>query len=294
MDPPKSSTTIRITTPLGHASQFANSPMTVIELKGRKNHEKGEHYLQLSLTALRELANLLENDRLSAADQATYNRAYTVGQRQYDEARNIRDQLLTQKKTFRKFIVNLFYRRGESDAHRFYKVSYEAYSSIRRTSEDLARRLLPNKSDILTSGSPGESAQGDISVCEESPCEVVEGSFSVNDLPPDETIRGINVEVHGEQEEQEAFETFNRIAKSQQADEEDDDDDDQTIKPRPSQSRPSSPSSICTIIWNNYHITQSVVSFDSETSGSTLNVGVDKAAGSSSDWQPDTNQPLFQ
>lgn len=118
--------------------------MTVTELKGRTNHEKGEHYLQLSLSALRELADLLENDRLSPTEKAIYDRAYTTGQRQYDEyassssqkasliglcrAKRIRDQLLEQKKTFRKFFVNLFVR---TDARRFYKVSYETYSSIR-------------------------------------------------------------------------------------------------------------------------------------------------------------------
>jgi hypothetical protein len=85
MDPPKSNTTIRITTDLGPASQFANSPMTVIELKGRTNHEKGEHYLQLSLVALRELDSLLKDERLSASEKATYNRAYVVGMDRYDE-----------------------------------------------------------------------------------------------------------------------------------------------------------------------------------------------------------------
>ncbi|KAG2747292.1 hypothetical protein P692DRAFT_20569950 [Suillus brevipes Sb2] len=145
MDPPRSSTTFRISTPMGVAGQFANSPMTVIELKGKTNHEKGEHYLQLSLSALRELAYLLDNDRLSPSEKAIYDRAYTTGQHQYDEVIKIRDQLLTQKKTLRRFFVNLFVR---TDARRFYKVSYETFSSIRRTSEDLTRRLLP-KTSIL-------------------------------------------------------------------------------------------------------------------------------------------------
>lgn len=63
-----------------------------------------------------------------------------------------------------------------------------------RTSEDLTRLLLPDKNDILgmsegkselplpilmylpASGSPSESAQGhgDVSICEEDPCDVVE------------------------------------------------------------------------------------------------------------------------
>lgn len=85
MDPPKSKTTIRISTNLGPASQFADSLMTVIELKGRTHCEKGEHYLQLSLAALKELAGLLEDERLSEKDKAAYNRAYIVGRDRYDE-----------------------------------------------------------------------------------------------------------------------------------------------------------------------------------------------------------------
>ncbi|KAG1792381.1 hypothetical protein EV424DRAFT_1454470 [Suillus variegatus] len=292
MDPPKSSTTtFRITTSLGPAGQFANSSMTVTELKGRTNHEKGEHYLQLSLSALRELADLLENDRLSPTEKAIYDRAYTTGQRQYDEAKRIRDQLLEQKKTFRKFFVNLFVR---TDARRFYKVSYETYSSIRRTSEDLVRRLLPDKSVIPVSGSHGEKpSQDHVSVCEENPREVVEGSLPVADLPPNETIRGITVEVHNEQEEQEVFANLKRITNSRKADEDEDEDDGQTIKPAPSQSRPPSPSPSCTIIWNNYYINKSVASFDSELTGTTLNIGVDGGVGPSSGWLTDTNQPPY-
>ncbi|KAG2125997.1 uncharacterized protein EDB93DRAFT_1278755 [Suillus bovinus] len=309
MDPPKSSTTFRITTPLGPAGQFANSPMTVIELKGRTNHEKGEHYLQLSLSALRELADLLENDRLSPTEKAIYNRAYTTGQRQYDEVKRIRDQLLTQKKTFRKFLINLFVR---TDARRFYKVSYETYSSIRRTSEDLTRRLLPDKSVISVSESPGEKpSEGHVSVCEENPREVAEVfqvgaiilslrplitcSGSVADLPPDETIKGITVEVHNKEEEQEVFANLKRITNCRKADEneEEEEDDDRTIKPTPSQSRPPSPSPSCTVIWNNYYINQSVASFDSELRGTTLNIGVD-GGGSLSGRFTDTDQPPSQ
>jgi hypothetical protein len=59
--------------------------MTVIELKGRTNHEKGEVYLKLSLTGLRELDNLLRDERLSTSDKAIYDRAYVAGMKRYDE-----------------------------------------------------------------------------------------------------------------------------------------------------------------------------------------------------------------
>jgi hypothetical protein len=71
---------------MGPAGQYLH--LNVVELKllnGLTNHEKGEYFLQLSLSALRELADLLENDRLSPTDKAIYDRAYTTGQRQYDE-----------------------------------------------------------------------------------------------------------------------------------------------------------------------------------------------------------------
>jgi hypothetical protein len=277
--------------------------MTVIELKSRTKtkYEKGEHYLSLSLSALQELADLLENDRLTETDKAIYDRAYTSGQRQYDEVKKIRDQLLTQKKTFRKFLINLFI---HTDARRFYKVSYETFTSIRRTSEDLTRRLLPDKSVNPASGSPGEEpaqghaslcednppaveealghreepAQGHVSVCEENPREVVEGSLPVANLPPNEIIRGLNVEVHDEQEEQQVLEALDRIKNSREADKDDEDedeDDNQTIRPPPSQSRSPSPTPSCTIIRNIFYINQSVVSFDSELRGTALNIGVD-------------------
>ncbi|KAG2110458.1 hypothetical protein BD769DRAFT_1495571 [Suillus cothurnatus] len=212
MRPPMASTTVRISANFGPASQFENLPTTFIKLKSRTDLEQGELYLQLSLTALRELADLLENDRLSATDKATYNRAYTTGKLQYD-----------QKKSFRKFIVNLFVR--ESDAKHFRKVTYRAYKGIKQTSEDLARRLLPEKDDTLIFGNPGESAQGQAPVCEESPCVMVE----VTDLSPNETIRGLNVDVYNEQEEQEVFASLSRIAGAREACQEEaeyDDDDD--------------------------------------------------------------------
>jgi hypothetical protein len=59
--------------------------MTVIELKGRTHYEKGEHYLQLSLAALKELAGLLEDERLSEKDKTAYNRAYITSRDRYDE-----------------------------------------------------------------------------------------------------------------------------------------------------------------------------------------------------------------
>lgn len=276
MRPPMASTTVRISANFGPASQFENLPTTFIKLKSRTDLEQGELYLQLSLTALRELADLLENDRLSATDKATYNRAYTTGKLQYDQAVKLRDQLQTQKKSFRKFIVNLFVR--ESDAKHFRKVTYRAYKGIKQTSEDLARRLLPEKDDTLIFGNPGESAQGQ--VCEESLCVMVEGSLSVTDLSPNETIRGLNVDVHNEQEEQEVLASLSRIAKAREACQEEaeyDDDDTSTMKPRHSQSRASSPGSSCNIT---FYINRSVVSFDSESTGTTLNVGVDEGVGS--------------
>ncbi|KAJ8585341.1 hypothetical protein M405DRAFT_936089 [Rhizopogon salebrosus TDB-379] len=268
MDPPKSNTTIRITTDLGPASQFANSPMTVIELKGRTNHEKGEHYLQLSLVALRELDSLLKDERLSASEKATYNRAYVVGMDRYDEVKKIRDQLLAQKKSFRKFLLKLFVR--ESDAKHFYKISYRNFVSIRTTSEEIGRRLLPDRNATL--GSLEESTYPHFSVCEESPRDIVEGS--VRDLPPNEIIRGINMDVHTEDEANEVLTTLNRIATTGEDDNDDDDedDDDRTVRPSVSQSslRPPSPSLGCTIICNNY-INQSVLSVNSEVTGTTIN-----------------------
>ncbi|KAG1902831.1 uncharacterized protein F5891DRAFT_1214062 [Suillus fuscotomentosus] len=225
MSPPMATTTVRISANFGPASQFENLPATFIQLKGRTDHEQGEIYLQLSLTALRELADLLENDRLSATDKATYNRAYTAGKFQYDQAVKLRDQLQMRKKSFRKFIVNLFVR--ESDPKHFRKITHRVYKGIKRTSEDLARRLLPEKDDTLVFGSPGESTQDHASVCEESLCVEVE----VTDLSPNETIRGLNVDIHNEQEEQEVFATLSRIAKAREADgEEDAEYDDQTTK----------------------------------------------------------------
>jgi len=70
---------------MGIASQYADSPMTVIELKGRTRQEKGEHYLQLSLMALKELAGLLEDARLSKGEKAAYNEAYRGSMAQYDK-----------------------------------------------------------------------------------------------------------------------------------------------------------------------------------------------------------------
>ncbi|KAG2151494.1 hypothetical protein DEU56DRAFT_778196 [Suillus clintonianus] len=285
MDPPKSKTTIRISTNLGPASQFEDSLMTVIELKGRTHSERGEHYLQLSLVALKELAGLLEDERLSAKDKATFNRAYIAGRDRYDDVKIIRDRLLAQKKSFRMFIVNLFVR--ESEAKHFHKVSYRNFSSIKRTSEDLNRLLLPDKNDILaTSGSASESAQahGDVSVCEESPCDVVEGNISVRDLPPNETLRGINVDVHTEQEANEVLATLNRFNQSTISEEEaGESDDDRTIRAPISQSRPSSPSPSFTIIYNYNVYSHSVVSVDSEVTGTTINSGVNGGVGSAID-----------
>ncbi|KAG2363392.1 hypothetical protein BDR07DRAFT_1404208 [Suillus spraguei] len=278
MRPPKASATVRISADFGPASQFANLPATFIQLKGRSDLQEGELYLQLSLAALRELADLLEHDRLSPTDKATYDRAYAAGKLQYYQAVKLRDQLQTQKKSFRKFIVNLF---RKSDAERFVQVTYRAYTGIKRTSEDLARRLLPGN-DALTFGNPGDSTQGNAP--EESPCDVVEGkgSLSVADLPPNEPIRGLNVDVHNEQEEQEVLATLYRIAKAREVENEEaeHDDDQSTIRPSHSQSRAPSPSPSCCTINVYYNINQSVVSFDSDSTGTTLNVGANEGAGS--------------
>lgn len=50
----------------------------------------------------------------------------------------------------------------------------------------------------------------------------------VTDLPSNQTIRGIHVDAHGEQEEQEVFETLNQLAQFGNADEDEDEDDDRT------------------------------------------------------------------
>ncbi|OJA10483.1 hypothetical protein AZE42_06419 [Rhizopogon vesiculosus] len=270
MDPPKSNTTIRITTDLGPASQFAHSPMTVIELKGRTHHEKGELFLQLSLTALRELDSLLTDERLSESERAIYNRSYDISMKRYDYTKNMRDRLFAQKKSFRKFLVNLFLR--NSDAREFYKLTYRNYASIRKTSEEINRLLLPDRNAIL--GSLGESTHPHVSVCEESPRDVVE----VKDIPPDETIRGISMDVDTEEEAYEVLTTLKRIATTGEEEEEEEDDDDRTVRPSMSQIslRPPSPTGSLTIIYNysNSYINHSVVSIDSEVTGTTINSGV--------------------
>lgn len=252
--------------------------MTVIELKGRTDREKGEHYLQLSSAALKELADLLEDERLSATDKAAYDRAFTAGQDRYEQTKMIRDRLLAQKKSFRKFLINIFAR--ESEAKHFYRVSRRNYAAIRTTSDELHRLLVPDKNDFL--GSPGESAQGNVSVNQENPRDVVEGNLSVDDLSPNETIRGINLDVPTEQV-QEVLVALNRLGIAISEKEEDEDvDDDRTVRPSTSESRPPSPTPSCTIIYNHYYINQSVVSFDSEMTGTTFNSGVNGGVGSAS------------
>ncbi|KAG2056798.1 hypothetical protein BDR06DRAFT_995299 [Suillus hirtellus] len=278
MDPPKSKTTIRISTNLGSASQYMNTSMTTIELKGRTAQEKGEHYLQLSLKALQELAILLEDQRLSEDQRASYCDIYETSMNQHLDMTELRNQLSLQKKSFRKFIVNLFVR--ESDAKRFHKITYRNFSNIRRTSDDLHRILLPDRKAIFASASPRESVQGDVSVREESPRDVVEGNCPVKDLPPDAHLGGFNLDVCTEEEANKAIATLIRMTTSEQEEEEEEEeDDDKTI--RPSHSRPLSPSPSCTIIYN-YNIKESVVSFDSESHGTTLNVGKDVGGVSSS------------
>ncbi|KAG2747290.1 hypothetical protein P692DRAFT_20806291 [Suillus brevipes Sb2] len=284
MKPPKSSTTIRISADLGHASQYPNSPGTVIEVKGRTAEEKGDHYLQLSLAALKELADLLESPCLSDDDKKAYHKAYIINRAQYDDLIRLRDQLAGQKKSLRRSLVNLFVR---SDAKHFYKITYRNFKAIKRTSEDIIRSLLPNTLNIPASG---PAAAGDISVCEESPREVVDGNISLRDLPPNETLEGISIDVHTDTEANEALATLNRIAIAG----EDDDDDDQTIRPS-TLSRPVTPSSTCTVIYNYNLYSHSVVSIDSEVTGTTLNSGVGGGVGSSEALSyriPDTNRLL--
>jgi len=266
MGPPRSKATIQIAANLGSASQFTNSTKFV-ELKGRTDYEKGEIYLQLSLAALKELASLLEDERLSPSERVTYNRVYSASMDRYDEVKKIRNQLLAQKKSFRKYLVNLFVR--EPEAKRFYKVSYQNYASIRTTSDELHRRLLPPK-NVIESFASGESTHHHVSVSEESPRDVtnvVEGNVP----PPSETIRGINIDVRTEEEAEEVLAILNRIAMTG---EEVVVDDDQTIMPSVS-SRPPSPSLSCTIIYNYFN--QSVLSIDSEVTGTTINNGLTEA-----------------
>ncbi|KAG1880235.1 hypothetical protein C8R48DRAFT_767039 [Suillus tomentosus] len=287
MNPPKSSTTVRISADLGLANQYTNLPgTTVIELKGRTAEEKGDHYLQLSLAALTELARLLENPRLSDSDKIAYHKAYIINRAQYDDLIRLRDQLLGQKKSFRQFLINLFIR---SDAKHFYKITYRNFKAIKRTSEDLVRRLLPDMCDIL--GSTG----GNVSVCEESPCDVVDGmhvlyilwrstkaSFAsrqyFRDLPSNQTIQGISVDVHTEQEASELLAMVDRFRNSEE-EEEEEDDDDRTIR-GPISDRPSTPCSTFTVVQIQHNVYNgSVVAYDSELTGTTINSGVDGGVG---------------
>ncbi|KAG2114831.1 hypothetical protein DEU56DRAFT_919528 [Suillus clintonianus] len=271
MGPP---TTTPVATPLESASQFPDSPTTLTTVKGRSDYEKGEYYLRSSLATLKELAKLLENETLSADQKSVYVEAYTTSKRLYDETTAVRDKLLKQKKSFRKLLVNFFVR--NSDAKRFHKVSYWSYSSIRRTSDGLNRLLLP---EIAL-----ESLS---SAIEESPRDVEEdnlsGRGSVEGLCPNEDIREINLDVNTEQEAQEAVAIIDRLGRALSNEEDELEDDDRTIKPSTSQSRPSSPSPSCCTFNIIYNINQSVVSFDSESTGTTLNVGMD---GAQVDTQP--------
>jgi hypothetical protein len=256
--------------------------MTTIELKGRTPQEKGEHYLQLSLSALEELATLLEDGRLSENQRVSYYDIYETSKTQLDDMIELRKQLVSRKKSIAKFIINLFV--PGSDAKRFHKITYRNFANIRRTSDDLHRLLLPDRNAIF---GPRESAQGDVSVREESPRDVVEGNRLVKDLPPDEQLGGFTLDVRTEQEANKAIAMLIQMTTPKEKQEDDnDDDDDRTIRPPHSQSRPPSPSPSCTIIYNHYSINQSVVSFDSESEGTTLNIGVDGGIGSSSGWRP--------
>lgn len=291
----------------------------------RTNFGKGQHYLQLSLKTLDELASLSEHDGLSASQKASYAEACRNSRTLSEETIRIRDQLLTQKKSFRKFLVNLFIR--ESSTKHFYKVSFRNYSSIRRTSDDLNRLFFSEIDGILTSINLGKPAQGNEAVDEDSrcnvvednpglslnentqginlevhskkvqetrvansreddegdvstrsPCDVVEGSHSAEGPPLNENTQDINLNVCTEQGVQDALAIFDglgiKFSREEREDDNDcDDDGSETIRPSPPQSRASSPYPTCTV---NIFINQSVVSFDSESTGTTLNVGINK------------------
>lgn len=85
MRPPKARTTIRISANIGPASQFADGDATFVQLKGGSGLEQGEIYLQLSLAALRQLADLLEDDRLDPTKKPTFVQAYSTGKFRYDQ-----------------------------------------------------------------------------------------------------------------------------------------------------------------------------------------------------------------
>ncbi|KAG2110349.1 uncharacterized protein F5147DRAFT_690262 [Suillus discolor] len=273
----------------------------------KTNYEKGEHYLRLSLETLDELASLSKHECLSENQKTSFDEAYRDGKILSQETIEIRDKLLTQKKSFRKFLVNLFIR--QSSTKHFYKVAHENYSSIRRTSDDLNRILISEIDALLVSGNLRLSAQGNEAVnkeslprsvvednlgwCEDSlldeedgstrsPCDVVEGNHSVEDLSSNEDTRDIHLDVHTEQG-QEVFAILNRLGLKLDDNgggggDDDDDDGSATAIPSHSQSRAPSPRpSLCTI---NIYINKSVVSFDSESTGATLIAGANEGVGS--------------
>ncbi|KAG1788475.1 uncharacterized protein HD556DRAFT_1447873 [Suillus plorans] len=279
----------------------------------KTNYEKGEHYLQLTLETLDELASLSEHKCLSENQKASFAEAYRDGRILSQEMIEIRDKLLTQKKSFCKFLVNLFIR--QSSTKHFYKVTHENYSSIRRTSDDLNRILVSEIDALLVSGNLRVSAQGNEAVNKESlprnvvednpgrredslldeedgsirsPCDVVEGNHSAKGLSSNKDTQDIHLDVHTKQGVQEAFTILDRLGIKFDDDGGggcggcggcggDDDDGSATIIPLHSQSRAPSPSpSLFTI---NIFINQSMVSFDSELTGATLNVGANELEG---------------
>lgn len=261
----------------------------------KTNYEKGEHYLQLSLTTLDELASLSKQEHLSESQKASFVQAYNSSKTLSEETKKIRDTLRpSQKKSLRKFLINLFIR--ESSSKHFYKVAYRNYSAIRRTSDDLNRVLVSEIDALLTSGHLRVTAQGNEAVNEESLHNAVEDSpgrredslldeedgstmshvVEAEGLSSNENTQDIHLDVHTNQEEVIAI--LDRLGINFDdggggGDDGDDDDDDgsATAIPSHSQSRAPSPRpSLCTI---NIYINKSVVSFDSESTGATLNVG---------------------
>jgi len=175
--------------PIGKAPDSTSQSANL--LKDMTNYEKGEHYLQLSLATLDELASLSEHERLSTSQKASYAEAYRNARTLSEETIRIRNRLSAQKKPFHKFFVNLFIR--QSSTKNFYKVSYRNFSSIKRTSDDLNRQLVSKIDALLASGNLGESAQDNEAVNEESLRNVMEDN-PAEGISPDENTRSINLD----------------------------------------------------------------------------------------------------
>jgi len=112
------------------------------------DHQKGELALDLSIDALLKLRRLLEDERPSANEKATYYQALGAGKERYDQydpsspsqnallirtppicrAKKISDQLLAQKGSF-SYFLNFIVR--QSDIERLYEISCQNLRIIR-------------------------------------------------------------------------------------------------------------------------------------------------------------------